>query len=186
MERFEDHLAISLTRLNFIFRNKKITTECTRSFQGISLLGESFGPFEKGKKYKMKLFTVFPFIENTVLKVDQTEKCDNVDVQRYAISERDDPKLIKRRNRLFLNRIKELKRFMDLEIDKGHKLPIDLDRFISYTSNIVDGRLLKILKLAKAEISLDDENRLTESEKLLYKDLYNLIKTWRDFFLLFK
>ena len=180
---YEDHLASSLTRLNFIFRNEKISTECIRNFTGITLLGESFGPFDKGKKYKMKLFTVFPFIENNILKVDQTEKCDNIDVQRYAINERDDPKLIKRGNRLFLNRVKELKRFMEYEIDKGYKPPIDLDRFISYTSNIVDGRLLKILKLGKAEISLEDENRLTESEKLLYKDLFNLIKIWRDFFL---
>ena len=186
MESYEDHLASSLTRLNFIFRNEKITTECTKTFQGISLLGESFGPFEKGKKYRIKLYAVFPFIENNILKVDQTEKCDNIDVQRYAISERDDPKLIKRGNKLFLNRIKELKRFMDFEIDKGHKPSIDLDRFISYTSNIVDGRLIKILRLAKAEISLDDENRLTESEKILYKDLYDLIKIWREFFLLYK
>ncbi len=186
MERSKDPLARSLTRLNFIFRNEKITTECINSFKGISLLGESFGPFEKGKKYKLKLFSAFPLIENNILKVDPTEKCDNMDVQRYAISERDDPKIIKRENHLFLNRIKEFKRFLEYEIEKSHKPPIDLDKFISYASNIVDGRLLKILKLAKADLSLNDEYRLTDSEKLLYKHLYKLIKKWREFYLSFK
>jgi len=180
---FEGDLGSSLNRLNFIFRNEKITTECIKSFKGISLLGKSYGPFEKGKKYKLKLFSAFPLIENNILKVDLAEKCDNMDVQRYAISERDDPKIIKRENHLFLNRIKEFKRFLEYEIKKSHKPPIDLDKFISYTSNIVDGRLLKILKLAKADLSLEDEYRLTDSEKLLYKHLYKLIKKWRVFFL---
>ena len=186
LERFEEHLANSLNRINFIYRNENITTECIKSSEGITILGASFGPFEKGKRYKLKLFSAIPFIENDVLKVEQTEKCDNIDVQRYAIGERDDQQLIKRENNLFLNKLKEFKRFMEHDIKKSYKPNIDLDRYNSYTSNIIDGRLLKILKLAKAELSLDDELRLTNSEKLLYEYLYNLIKTWRQFFLSIK
>lgn len=186
LERFEEHLANSLNRINFIYRNENITTECIKSSEGISILGESFGPFEKGKRYKLKLFSAIPFIENDILKVEQEEKCDNIDVQRYAIGERDDQKLIKRENNLFLNKLKEFKRFMEHDIKKSYKPNINLDRYNSYTSNIIDGRLLKILKLAKAELSLDDERRLTNSEKLLYEYLYNLIKTWRQFFLSIK
>jgi len=186
LERFEEHLANSLNRINFIYRNENIITECIKSSEGISILGESFGPFEKGKRYKLKLFSAIPFIENDVLKVEQEEKCDNIDVQRYAIGERDDQQLIKRENNLFLNKLKEFKRFMEHDIKKSYKPNIDLDRYNSYTSNIIDGRLLKILKLAKAELSLDDELRLTNSEKLLYEYLYNLIKTWRQFFLSIK
>ena len=145
MEIFEERLSNSLSRINFIFQNEKIITECTKEFEGFSLLGESFGTFEKGKKYKLKLFSAIPFIEKGILKVAPWDKCDSVDVQRYAISERDDPKLTKRTNNYFLNKIKEFRRFMENEIDNKNKPKIDLDRYNSYTSNIIDSRLLKLL-----------------------------------------
>ncbi|GAG88697.1 unnamed protein product, partial [marine sediment metagenome] len=44
----EERLANSLNRINFIFRNEKIIVECIKNSEGFSLLGESFGPFEKG------------------------------------------------------------------------------------------------------------------------------------------
>ena len=182
MEIFEERLSNSLSRINFIFQNEKIITECIKDFEGFSLLGESFGSFEKGKKYKLKLFSAVPFIEQGILTIAPEDKCDSVDVQRYAISERDDPKLIKRTNNYFLNKIKEFRKFMENEIDKNNKPKIDLDRYNSYNSNIIDSRLLKLLKLSMTELSLEDERLLTNSEKLLYKNLYNLIKIWRDFF----
>ncbi|MFX0135225.1 MAG: hypothetical protein ACFFDN_16395 [Candidatus Hodarchaeota archaeon] len=182
MEVIEERLTNSLSRINFIFRNAIIVTDCIKNFKGFSLLGESFGPFEKGKKYKIKLFSAIPFIEKEILKVASTDKCDNIDVQRYAIEERDDLKLIKRINKFFLNKIREFKRFMEIEIDKKNKPKIDLDRYNSYTSNIIDSRLLKLLKLSMAELSLEDEKRLTDSEKYLYKYLYDLIKIWKNFF----
>ncbi len=183
LEKLEEQLATSLNRINFMFRNEKITTECIKSHNGFTLLGESFGPFEKGKKYKVKVYSAIPFIENEVLKVDESDKCDNVDVQRYAIREKEDQKLIRRDNNYFLTKIKEFKVFMENDIKLKKKPIIDFDRFISYTASIVDSRLLKLLKLAKAELSLEDERKLTISEKLIYKYIYNLIKTWRDFFL---
>ncbi len=186
LEKLEEQLASSLYKINFIFRNEKINTECTKSHNGFTLLGESFGPFEKGKKYKLKVFSAIPFIENDVLKVDESDKCDSVDVQRYAIREKDDQKLIRIDNNYFLTKIKEFKVFMENDIKLKKKPLIDFDRFISYTASLVDSRLLKLLKLAKAELSLEDERRLTISEKLLYKYIYNLIKTWRDFFLINK
>jgi hypothetical protein len=182
LEVIEERFANSLNRINFIFKNEKIMTECIKNFEGFSLLGQSFGPFEKGKKYKLKLFSAIHFIEKDILKIGSAEKCDNVDVQRYAISERDDMKLIKRVNNFFLGKIKEFKRFMQNDIDKNRKPKIDLDRYNSYASNIIDSRLLKLLKLSMVELSLEDERRLTISEKEFYKNLYILIKTWRDFF----
>jgi len=182
LEIIEERLSNSLSRINFIFQNEKIITECIKDFEGFSLLGESFGTFEKGKKYKLKLFSAIPFIEKGILKVAPEDKCDNIDVQRYAISERDDPKITKRTNNYFLNKIKVFKRFMENEIDNKNKPKIDLDRYNSYTSNIIDSRLLKLLKLSMAELSLEDERLLTNSEKLLYGYLYYLIKTWREFF----
>ncbi|UCD01053.1 MAG: hypothetical protein JSV23_09230 [Promethearchaeota archaeon] len=182
MEVIEERLTNSLKRINFIFRNEIIVTNCIKSYEGFSLLGESFGSFEKGKNYKLKLFSAIAFIEKEILKIASTDKCDNIDVQRYAIEERDDVKLIKRANNFFLNKIKEFKRFMEIEITKKSKPKIDFDRYNSYTSNIIDSRLLKLLKLSMAELSLEDERKLTNSEKFLYKYLYNLIKTWRNFF----
>ena len=183
LELIEEGLKSSLSRLNFIFKNEIIVTEGIKDFEGFSLLGEKFGSFEQGKKYRLKLFCAEPFIEKDILKVNPTDKCDNIDVQRYAIGERDDLKLIERTNKFFLNKIKEFKRFMVSEVNKKNKPEIDLDRYNSYTYNIIDSRLLKILKLSMAELSLEDERRLTKSEKLLYNYLYSLIKIWRDFFL---
>ena len=182
LELIEEGLKSSLNRVDFIFKNEIIVTECIKDFEGFSLLGEKFGSFEKGKKYRLKLFCAKPFIEKDILKVNQADKCDNIDVQGYAIGERDDLKLIIRDNKFFLNKIKEFKRFMESEVNKKNKPEIDLDRYNSYTYNIIDSRLLKLLKLSMAELSLEDERRLTKSEKLLYNYLYTLIKIWRDFF----
>jgi hypothetical protein len=182
LEIIEENLISSLNRLNFIFQNEKIVTECIKNFDGFSIFGESFGPFEKNKKYKIKLCYAIPFIERDILKVADTEKCDSMDVQRYAIEERDDPKLIKRNNPFFLNKIREFKRVMINEITKKKKPNIDLDRYNSYSSNIIDSRLLKLLKISMTELTLEDERGLTNTEKLFYTYLYNLIKIWRKYF----
>ncbi|MFW9950794.1 MAG: hypothetical protein ACFFKA_11805, partial [Candidatus Thorarchaeota archaeon] len=173
----------NLSRLNFIFKNQSINTECIENCNQFSILGEIFGPFEKGKKYKLKLFEVLLFIKHRILKLTEEEKCDNVDVQRYAISERDDPKLILRENVWVLNRVKEFKFFIENEVKESIKPKVDLDRYLSYFVNIIDSRLLKLLRLARSELSLEDEKRLTSSEKILYQKLFNLISEWRTFFL---
>ncbi len=183
LENIKELFTNSLNRINFMFKNEKITTECIKSYDGFTFLGESFGPYEKGKKYKLKLFSAIPFIENDILEIIQLEKCDNVDVQRYAISERDDQKLIQTDDIFFLNKIKEFKQFMAEDIKKKNKPQINLDRYNSYSLSILDNRLLKVLKLAKTELSLNDERRLSFSEKLLFELLYNLIKHWRNFFI---
>ncbi|MFX1316498.1 MAG: hypothetical protein ACFE9T_11580, partial [Promethearchaeota archaeon] len=92
-------------------------------------------------------------------------------------------RLVLRESKYFLNKIKEFRIFMEMEINNKNKPPIDLDRYNSYLSNIVDSRLSKLLRLAKAELSLDDERRLTNSENLLSKYLFKCIKIWRAFFL---
>ncbi|MFW9821698.1 MAG: hypothetical protein ACFFE4_02105 [Candidatus Thorarchaeota archaeon] len=183
MEDVGGHLTNSLKRLNFMYKNEKITTECVKSFEGFTLLGETFGPFEKGKKYKIKLFCAVPFIINNILEVISSEKCDNIDVQRYAISERDDQKLINTEIVCFLNKIKEFRQFLVNDIDNKNQPRVNLDRYNSYYSSIIDNRLSKLLKLAKTELSLDDERRLTISEKFLFEILFALFRNWRNFFL---
>ena len=182
IESLEEDLLASLIRMNFIFKNEEISTICIKNYKPFSLLGESFGPFEEGRKYRLKLFLAIPLIINNVLKITENEKCDNFDVQRYAIDERDEPKLILRKDKFFLNKIKEFKEFMENDIENKKKPPIDLDRYNSYMSNIIENRLLKLIKLARAELSLDDERRITASEKVLFDHLFNYIKVWRNFF----
>jgi hypothetical protein len=163
--------------------NEELTVECIKSFKEFSFLGESFGPFEKGNKYRLKLFSAIPFIENNIMKISSNEKCDNIDVQRFAIDERDDQKLIFRDNNYFLNKIKIFRIFVEKDIKEKIKPPLDLDRYNSYMANIIDSRLSKLLRLAKAQLSLDDERRLTNSERILFKHIYNFIKMWRKFYL---
>ncbi|MEJ2279203.1 MAG: hypothetical protein P8Y70_15885, partial [Candidatus Lokiarchaeota archaeon] len=107
----EEGIKDSLKRVNFIFKNEDIYTECIKHHDGFSLFNEYFGPFEKGKKYKLQFFIALPFIENNILRITQNERCDNKDVQRYAISERDDRKLKDWENEYFLNRLIEFQRF---------------------------------------------------------------------------
>ena len=179
----EVQLQENLVRTNFIFKNQTVNTECIKDFKQLALMGDTFGPFERGKKYRMKFFEALLFIKYKVLKMSSEEKCDNVDVQRYAISERDDQKLILRDNHLFLNKLKEFKLLLESEIQNNNKPKVDLDRYSSYFGNIIDSRLLKLLRLAKSDLSLTDEKHLTDSEMLLYKKLFTLIQQWRNFYL---
>ncbi len=183
LERLEENFRDYLLRLNFIFKNQNVITECVNDYPGVSVLGENVGPFEKGKQYKLKYFIAVPFINSNVLKVSGGEKCDNVDVQRYAINERDDQTLMRRDNKYFLNKIKEFRKFMEREVEEKVRPKVELDRYNSYNANIVDSRLLKLLRLAKAELSLNDEEKLTNSEKKLYNHMFSIIKVWRSFFL---
>ncbi|MFX1394596.1 MAG: hypothetical protein ACFFAH_13605 [Promethearchaeota archaeon] len=183
MNKIEADLVDILNRFNFIFKNEEIYTECIKTIEGFSILADKFGPFEKGKKYKLKLFLARPFIENNILKVAPSEKCDNTDVQRYAIAERDDQRLVQQDNKYFLNKIKEFQFFMEKTVKDGAKPTIDLDRFNSYFSDIINSRLLKLLRFTRSKLSLDDEKRLTNTEKVLFDIIYDYIKTWRAFYL---
>ena len=160
-----------------------MNTECVKDYAGFSLFGEQFGPFEKGKNYKIKLFIAIPFIENSILKIKSSEKCDNIDVQRHAIAERDTQQLIPQDTNYFLNKIKEFRNFMEKDILDEIKPRRDLENFNSYMMNIIDNRLLKLLRLTKTELSLDAERRLTNSEQFLFKRIHELVNTWRSFYL---
>ena len=73
-----------------------------------------------------------------------------------------------------------------IAINKNSCVCIMLKKYlIKFSINIIDSRLLKMLRLARSELSVDDERKLTNSEKLLYRKLSELIKVWRAFFLSF-
>ena len=183
MNKIEIQLKDALNRVNFIFKNEQITTEGIKDQNGFSILGESFGPFERGKQYRLPYFVALPLIENNILRIESKEKCDNTDVQGFAIKERDDQSLIYRESEFFLNKIKEFKVFLEKEVNEKTIPKLDLDLYSSHAISLVDNRLLKLLKLTRASLSLDDERKLTNSEKLLYAKLFDLIEIWRDFFL---
>ena len=56
MKKIEEVLSLNLNRVNLLFKNEEIITECLKNHGGFSLLGEHHGPFEKGNKYKLKYF----------------------------------------------------------------------------------------------------------------------------------
>ena len=72
---------------------------------------------------------------------------------------------------------------MEIDIEKKKTPQINLDRYSSFSSSIVDLRMLKLLKLAKTEPSLNDERLLTIPEKKLFALLNSFIKQWRNFFI---
>ncbi|MEJ2293363.1 MAG: hypothetical protein P8Y23_01175 [Candidatus Lokiarchaeota archaeon] len=183
MEKVEENFGDLLLRLNFIFKNETLTTECIKDHPGKSLLGENYGPFEKSKQYKLKFFIAIPFIVRNYLKVIDIEKCDNINVMNYAVEERDDQSLIRRDSKNFLNKVKEFKLFMEKEVDKNLRPADDLKRYKSYYANIIDSRLSKLLRLAKVNLSLNDEQKLTTSELVLFHYLSRIIKVWRLYFL---
>ncbi|TFG02222.1 MAG: hypothetical protein EU539_13240 [Promethearchaeota archaeon] len=183
MNQIENELVDSLKRINFIFKNEEIHAECIKDYKGFSLLGETLGPFERGKKYKLKLFIAMIFIKNNILKVASNEKCDNVDLQRFAITERDNDKLVEQENKFFLDKIKEYRFFMKEEVENGKKPYQFLDNYNSYFVHLLDSRLLKLLRMSKSQLSLEDEKRLNRSELILFKKIHKIIKEWRKFYL---
>ncbi|MBD3193746.1 MAG: hypothetical protein GF317_01730 [Candidatus Lokiarchaeota archaeon] len=183
MLSLKDDLNDSLNRINFVYQNQEIQTECIRDFKGISILSKKLGSFKKGNQYRIKLFNAIPLIEHGILKIAAIEKCDNVDVQRYAISERDDRRLKELESKFFLNKVKEFKYFMEKNVRENNKPKATLDKFNSYMSNLIDSRLLKLLRLAQTELTIADEKKLTNSEEVFFKHISEIINTWRVFFL---
>ncbi|MBY8981954.1 MAG: hypothetical protein KGD57_03335 [Candidatus Lokiarchaeota archaeon] len=183
MFKLKEDIGESLDRINFIYKNQKILTECIKDFKGFTIFKEKLGPYQKGKSYKLKFFLAIPLIKNNILKIAPEDKFDNRDAQRYAISERDDLKLKELESKYFLNKIKEFKLFMKKAVNIGEKPKTDLDRFNSYNANIIDSRLLKLLRLSTTELSPSDEQRLTNSEKILISNISELINIWRNYYL---
>jgi len=181
--KIKPNLEDILIRVNFIFKNSEIFTECINDHKGFSLLNRRIGPFKKGEIYRLEFFLAIPLIDRNILKIAPQEKCDNIDVQRYAISERDDRKLREIHNKYFLNKIKEFKVFTKKKVKEGAKPKSDLDKFNSYMANIIDSRLLKLLRLARSELSFSDESRLTNAEQILFSQISELIYKWRNFYL---
>jgi hypothetical protein len=181
--KIKEDLEELLTRTNFVFKHSEILTECVKDYKGFSLLNMKIGPFKRGKNYKLKFFIAVPLIRKNILILSPQEKCDNIIVQRYAISERDDRRLREIDEKNFLNKIKEFKLFMEKMIEDRTKPKSDLDKFNSYKANIIDSRLLKLLRLARTELSVADERRLTNSERILISKISELIHKWRGFYI---
>ena len=118
-----------------------------------------------------------------ILKITSQDRCNTMEVQRYAITERDNQKLIQQENKYFLDKIKEFQTISEKDVKDGNKPKIDLDRYISYLSNIIDGRLLKLLRMSRTDLSLEDERKLTTSEKFLFNLINEYVTTWRNFYL---
>ncbi|MGV9173218.1 MAG: hypothetical protein ACOC35_11710 [Promethearchaeia archaeon] len=173
----------NLKRINFIYQNDPIITKCIKNFEGFSLLGHMIGPFKKGKRYKLKYFIAEPFIKQNILEVIPEEKCDNMDVQRLAIRERDDQRMVDHKNKYLLNKVREFRKYLVKRVNENKVPQTNLNRYNSYLSNLVDSRLLKLLKLSRSELSPADEKNLTNAEKILNKKIFELINTWRKYFL---
>ena len=183
MLKIEIPLDDALKRINFMFKNNEILTECIKNYEGFSILGESFGPFEKGKRYKIRYFAAIPFIERNILTISVDEKCDDKDIQRFAVDEVNVGEVLtKQEDPFFLTKLKEYRLIMEKNVNERTIPKIDLDRYNSYTSNYIDNRLIKILKLSKTDISLDDEKKLTNSENVLFKIVSKIIRNWRKYF----
>lgn len=183
MIKIQDSLKDSLERINIIYQNNEVSTTCIKDHKEFSILNKTIGPFKKGKNYRLKFFVAAPLLKYNILKINTKEKCDNIDVQRYAVNELNDQQLKIPEEKFFLNKIKEFKVFTEKEVKEGNKPKLMLDNYISYMSNLIDIRLLKLLKLAKTEITPNEERKLTESERFIVKKISRLLKSWRSFFL---
>ncbi len=183
MDYIHHNLTDSLRRINFIFQNEIVLTDCLREYEGIDFLGYKLNSFQKGKKYNLPFFLAAPLIKNNILEVFTSDKCDHLDVQRYAINEGNEQKLFHQEQKFLYNKIKEFKAFIKNDVKNGYKTNMALDNYNSYFLNIIDTRLLKLMKLINSQISLDDEKRITLSEKVLVDIFSKMVKTFRNYFL---
>ena len=183
MKDLKAQLKEELRRIELKFKNERVLTKCVKNHDGVQMLGDKIGPFKKDKKYKLKFFEALPFIKNDILIIDESERIDNVAVQRHAIAERDNHGLMGKDSKYFLTKIKHFKFFMEKEVLDKLKPQEFLDRFNSFFSNLIDARLLKLLKLAKAKIGAEEERKMTHSEQLIFELLRQIILVWRKSFL---
>ncbi len=183
MNNIDINISEILSRIRYLYLNNDVYVTCLDSYKGFKVLDLEVGPFEKGSKYKVKQFIADSLIHYNIFEKLPGEKLDNLDVQRHAISERDNQKLEKKNNPLFLMNIRENKRDMLNDVENKKKTKMDFDRYNSYMSNIIYNRLLKSLRLSTTEISTAEENRLTTSEKKLFSILNKIILEWLNFFL---
>ena len=84
MHRVEEKFIDTMKRMDFLFKNEDLITECVKNFDGINLSGENFGPFIKGNKYRMPLFEALPFIEHDILKIENSATHHSVIIMGFT------------------------------------------------------------------------------------------------------
>jgi len=182
MLKLETDLDVYLKRLKFIFQNKMMVVECIKDCNGINLFGDNFGPFKKGMTYKLPFWKIKPFIEKNYFKMAPENEINNSLIQQFAEQERDNIKLVDRQNDFFLE-IKELKRLIKKKVENGVLPKEELIKYHSNLEFLLHQRISKIEKLATSRPSTEILERLTETEKILFQYLEDLIKKFKAFLL---
>ena len=172
---------VNLEDLDFIFENEKVKVIANRNHPEIKLAGLTIGPFEEAKEYEIMYWAAKELEKMGIVKFREEERLDLIKL--YKIHWKERAQTSRTIAQLPESFYPKLRRFLEELKRKAVKDPEkmrDYEKAIRIAKDIVNCRLRKIVLLASTATKTNQFlEKLTEEEKILYRQISRIIKSWR-------
>lgn len=164
-----------------MFENSPVKIVTNRNCPEIQLVGVKVGPFEEGKEYEVKHWIAKELERAGVARVREEERLDAVKL--HKISWKESIQQARQVSPLEEDFYPRLRRYLASLKSKAVRSPEKMKEYGKSTRlsrDIVNCRLRKIVSLASSPAQTNQIlNSLAREERVLYKQLYEIINDWK-------
>jgi len=173
--------SISIKSIDFNFEQTPVKILANRNCPEIKLAGLTVGPFEEGNEYEVQFWIAEELEKAGIVRFREEELLDAAKLYKIQWTERVQtagqiPKLPENfypKLRRYLNQLKG-------EIAKSPEKMREYEKCKHLVQDVVNSRLKKIVSLSSAPPQTEQTlKNFTEEERLLFEQLYRLIRKWR-------
>jgi hypothetical protein len=171
----------AIKNLDFTFENSPITVVANRNCPEIKLAGSTVGPFEEGNEYEIQFWTAQELVKSGIARLREGELLDSAKL--YKIQWKERVQTVRQVSKLPENFYPKLRRYLKGSKQEAVRKPEktrEYEKVRHSTLDVVNTRLKKIVSLASAPAQTEQIlKNLTSEERLLYKQLFEIIRKWR-------
>jgi hypothetical protein len=171
----------NIGRSDFNFENSTVKIIANRSCPEIKLAGLTLGPFEEGNEYEVQYWAVQELEKAGIAHLREEEGFDAT--RLYKIQWRERVQTAGQISKLpdyFYPKLRRYLKELREEVSKSPEKMRDYEKTNHTAKDILNARLKKIVSLASAPAQTEQMiKNLAEEERVLYEQLYVLIRDWK-------
>ncbi|MEM1590334.1 MAG: hypothetical protein QXZ68_00700 [Candidatus Bathyarchaeia archaeon] len=184
----QEDISYKIKALDFMFENSPVKVIANRSYPEIKLAGLTVGPFEEGNEYEVLFWVARELEKFGVVRFRGEELLDSSKLSKIHWKERvQTVGQISELPKDFYPKLRRLLAELKSETVKNPEKMREYEKAKHLATDIVNLRLKKIVSLASAPAQTEHVLRnLTAEERLLYEQIYKVIKKWKTHLLEFE
>ena len=173
-------IARKIQRENNKYIHEKSDTFCVKDYNhSFLLMGRKIGPFKQGLSYKIENYIAHSFVEEGYLIFEDASKITSNTIRKINFQESTNPELRKIQDHIYVQTLNQIKVMQSLN-QKGKGNRREISQIFSDITDLIRVRLSKINRLASQTSDLKSTKVLTPEENILFEEISNTIKQWRD------